>query len=503
MAIFGKKKGDGADDASSDAAKAAKPAKGGGFTPSPAKAASWFKHAEVSHQSTNYEYAMTCWLKGLGFDPANREALESFYKSAQAFGAKRSKPGPTKDQLKSFDGKGPVNKYLSALLQWGGKPMDAAAALKAVDAASALQLRENAAWLGMFALRAARGEAKPRKDVFVKLLDVFEKNELWELATKAGEDAVTLDRSDGALSDRVKQVSAKAAMTSGGFDDATEEGGFRKNLKDSAAQEKIRQQSSVVKTEDSAAAEIESAKAEYEARPDDRNSLGIYVKALLARGTEADEKLAREVLLTGYKTLKEERMREQASDIQLRWGKRRLAQLKKLVDAKPDDAKVKAAFEQGKIDHLKLETEEYTQRVRAYPTETAYKYELGRRHFLLGQYEEAIKNLQEAQNDAKRRVQVLNLLGQSFQKLGWHSEATGMLRQATEAHHSSDDDLALDLRYGLLVALEGRAREERDIEAAEEAVKLASVIAMKQIGYRDVRARRDELQILVKELRAG
>ena len=150
MAIFGKKKDDG-----DKAAEKAPKAKAGGFAPDPAKAASWFKHASVSHQSTNYEYAMTCWLKGLAFDPANREALENYYKSAQAFAAGRPKPGPTKEQIKNVDGKGPISKYQMALLQWGGKPLDAALATKAVEAASTLQLREIAAWLGEFAIRAA------------------------------------------------------------------------------------------------------------------------------------------------------------------------------------------------------------------------------------------------------------------------------------------------------------------------------------------------------------
>ena len=496
MAIFGKKKNDDADGSS-----VKKPSKAGGFAPDPAKAQRWFQHAEVSHQSTNYEYAMTCWLKGLGCDPANQEALTSFYQSAQAFSAGRAKPGPTKDQAKALDGKGPVNKYLIALLQWGGKPLDAAASLRSVEAAGALNLRESAAWLGEFALRAARSEPKPRKDAFIKLLDVFEKNELWTLATKAGEDALTLDRADGSLADRVKQVSAKAAMKTGGFDEAGEEGGFRKNIRDSEAQQKIRDQQQVVRTGDAAQQAVEEAKADYDARPEDRNSINRYVRTLLQRAAEGDETEAQRVLLAGYAALKEERMREQASDIDLRTGRRALAAIKKQLEASPGDAALKSAFEQAQRGQIRQEADEFRQRVRAYPTETSYKYELGRRLFLLGEYEEAIKHLQEAQNDAKRRVQVLSLLGQSFQKLGWHNEALGMLKQAAEAHHSSDDELALDLRYGLMLALEGKAREERDVAAAEEATQLASAIAMKQIGYRDVRARRDELQGLIKELR--
>jgi len=496
LAIFGKKKAAESDDAAAPKGKAAR----SGFAPDPAKAERWFKHAEVSHQSTNYEYAMTCWLKGLGCDPANRDALESFYKSAQAFSASRQKAGPSKDQIRAVEGKGPVNKYLLALLQWGGKPLDTGAALKAVDAAGGLHLRESAAYLAEFALRAARSEAKPRKDAFIKLLDLCEKNELWDLATKAGEDALSFDRTDGQLADRVKQVSAKAAMTSGGYEE-TGEGGFRKNIKDAEAQERLRQQSAKVTTEEGAEQAIAEARADYESRPDDRNSIYKFVRALLARGREEDERLARDVLLKGYETLKEERLREQASDIELRWGKRRIAKLKSALEATPGDEDLKRKLEEARGAQLKREIDEFRARTKAYPTEASYKYELGRRLFFAGDYEGAITHLQEAQNDAKRRVQVLSLLGQSFQKLGWHSEAAGMLKQAAEAHHSADDDLALDLRYGLMLALEAKARDQGDVEAAEEATQLASAIAMKQISYRDVRARRDELQKLVKELR--
>ncbi len=497
MAIFGKKKSSEADETPGKS-KGGK--ESGGFKPDPSKAEAWFKHAEVSHQSTNYEYAMTCWLKGLGCDPANRDALESFYKSAQAFSASRKKPGATKDQIRAVEGKGRVNKYLMALLNWGGRPLDTSAALKALDAAGSLHLRESAEYLGTFALRAARSEAKLRKDPFVKLLDICEKNELWELATKAGEDALSFDRADGQLADRVKQVSAKAAMMSGGYEE-TGEGGFRKNIRDAEAQEKARQQRAVVTTEESSEQAIAEGRADYESRPEDRNSIYKYVRALLARGRDEDEKLARDILLKGYETLKEERLREQASDIELRWGKRRIAKLKSALEAAPDDEDVKKKLERARAMQLKKEIEEFRARARAYPTETSYKYELGRRLFIAGKYEDAITHLQEAQNDARRKVQVLSLLGQSFQKLGWHNEAAGMLKQAAEAHHSSDDELALELRYGLMLALEEKAREERDIDAAEEAVQLASAIAMKQISYRDVRARRDELQKLIKELR--
>ena len=67
--------------ASDQDAKAAKPA-GGSLEFNPAKAKAWFERATTVHETGNVEYAMTCWLSGLRFDPANIPALEGFFKSA-------------------------------------------------------------------------------------------------------------------------------------------------------------------------------------------------------------------------------------------------------------------------------------------------------------------------------------------------------------------------------------------------------------------------------------
>jgi hypothetical protein len=52
-------------------------------------------------------------------------------------------------------------------------------------------------------------------------------------------------------------------------------------------------------------------------------------------------------------------------------------------------------------------------------------------------------------------------------------------------------------------ALAKHAEDTRDLSAAEEAYKIGSGIAMQQISYRDIRDRRDALQKLIKELKAG
>jgi hypothetical protein len=63
--------------------------------------------------------------------------------------------------------------------------------------------------------------------------------------------------------------------------------------------------------------------------------------------------------------------------------------------------------------------------------------------------------------------------------------------------------LGLEIRYGLMDALAQQAEDARDLAAAEEAYKIGSGIAMQQISYRDIRARRDRMQQLMKELKGA
>ena len=67
--------------------------------------------------------------------------------------------------------------------------------------------------------------------------------------------------------------------------------------------------------------------------------------------------------------------------------------------------------------------------------------------------------------------------------LGWLDEADSSYRAAIEEYPVEGDDLGMELRYGLMKVLERKARETKKVEAADEAYKLASSIALKQINY--------------------
>lgn len=490
MAIFSRKKSDGSDGA---------PEASGKFTAEPGKASKFFDHARTVHESTNYEYATTLWLKGLRHDPTSMRGHEAFLDSAQAYAIKERKDRPSKEQAKNVSGSDEVDKYLQALLSWGLKP-DAGRGMKALERAVKLDLAEPGYWIGERTL-AAVASGGGKKGELVKLMGLLRDLGAFDLSVKAGERALALDPSDGELDSVVRNLSAQMTMSRGGYEGTGQEGGFRANIRDAKKQRELDEEHQIGRSEDASTRVVESAKAEYESRPTDRNSIMRYARALQERGQPTDEKTAYELLMNSYKETSEFRLRHMAGDIRLRAARRKLSQLKK--QAEDGDARAAQQLEAAQKKFTEMELDEYRIRVEAYPTDLSVKYELGVRHFRLGQHEEAVALFQLAQADPKNRVRVLNYLGQSFLAMGWLNEAVDTFRNGIEAIESDRDPMSIEMRYFLMSALRRKAEEQRDLEAAEEAYKIASGIAIQQINFKDIREQRDALQTLVKGLKEG
>src|SRR5207248_4765329 len=107
---------------------------------------------------------------------------------------------------------------------------------------------------------------------------------------------------------------------------------------------------------------------------------------------------------------------------------------------------------QAQGEHADLELAEHTRRVENYPTGLVRKFELGKRFFAVGKYNEAIDVLQEAQGDPKNRAAALLFLGQSFLNINWNDEAIETFRRGLEIRDLSAE-LNLETRYWLMVAL--------------------------------------------------
>lgn len=476
----------------------------GSFQPEPAKARKFFERAQAVHDSTNFEYAMTLWLQGLRLDPLSIEGLESFWKSAAEYLDSPARPrGPSKDQATLFSGKSAVDRYLYGLLNWGTRPLDWNLGLKAFEAALKAGLKEPGQWIGKRVLGVAGEDTKAKKDVFVQLMNLFTQAGAFREAVVAGEIACRKDPTDARLAGEVKNLSARMTMQESGFEEGSkvEAGAFRRNVKDIAAQRAVEEEERIVKTEEVQVRAIDRARADYESRPTDVSAIQKYARLLLERGSVDDEKLAYAILIKGYQDTQNYRFKSMAGDLNLRVARRQVADFKAAAAADPSNPEKQAVAARAERTFAEMEVKEYEERIANNPTDLQLRFELGIRLLAIGQNEKAIEQLQQARGSPGMAVQVLSGLGTAFGRLGWLDEAEHSYRDAIAAYPVQTDDTAAELRYGLMDILQRKATESKDHAAAEEAFKLASSIAVQRIGFKDIRARRQQLQDLVKSLK--
>ncbi len=479
---------------------------GGGPNYSPDKAEKFFSHARVSQEKEEYEYAMQLWLRGLQQDPRMLVGIEGYVKAAGDFlNSPAGKKRASKETQKAVGGGGDLNKFLNALYEWSMAIEDRSAAanwaVRACEYVSKLNAGDVGKWVAEAAYSAMRKDPKAKKDNYVRLMKASDAMGLPEIAVNSGEEARRLDPADGALGNEVKMLSAKATMAKGGYGKLGEEGGFRQNIRDSSKQQALDEAGRIGKTDDMKDRVVANAEAEFALRPEDLPTLERLVKHLIERGKPDDEERAHALLISAYERTKIYKLRQNAGEIRIKQARRRAREAQRMLESAPDDPIVRSVAETEHRALLELEVEELRANVENYPTDLKWKFELGRRYFELGNYEEAIGQFQEAQSDPRVRGRVLHMLGQSFLRCDLPEESIQTFRQALEVPDLTPEDQR-DVKYDLGCALQVMAETRRDLAAAEEAEKIASQILIQSIGYKDIKARREVLKKLVAELRA-
>ncbi len=478
---------------------------GNGGEPShnPEKARKFFDHARTVQDTENYEYAMQLWLSGMRWDVQAMPPLEAFFNCAANFlNSPASRKGIGKDVVKSVSGPGEVDKYLRSLLEWSLKPTEAALAVRAMESAAKLKTIEQGTWIGRVAFARANAEKNPRraKELLIKISEQFGALGQFEASVQSAEAALKQDPSDGELAAHIRSLAATATMNKGGYDKPGQEGAFRQNIRDAAKQRELDDADRISKTDDTVERLLSAAEAEYIKRPHDLPTVENLGKRLLERGKPADEERAYQVYMSGYAASNVFRFRQFAGDIRIRQARRKVAELEKMLAGAPAGQKemVQRMLDHQNEDFNALEMEEFRLRVENYPTDLGMKFELGKRYFVAGRFDDSIPLFQEAQTDAKIRPQVLNALGQAFHKIHYYDEAVQTFKGAIEGRELAPE-LSLEVRYNLLLALVEQGKAHKDAHAIREADKLASGIATQQFNYKDIRARRDE----IKKLLAG
>jgi len=197
---------------------------------------------------------------------------------------------------------------------------------------------------------------------------------------------------------------------------------------------------------------------------------------------EAEKLLAKALAVSGN----ELKIREHVEDRQLRWSRSKVIIAEQRL-ATADTPENRELVEKLKRAQLRHELEIFGARCSRYPENLTWKYELALRLKAAGKYPEAIRYLQEALKDTRRKGVISLELGECFQSIKQYPLAM----QNYEAAVESLTDRELELRKRALYRAGVLAAGLKDLDAAQ---KHLSAVAGLDYAYRDVAQRLDKLR---------
>lgn len=198
---------------------------------------------------------------------------------------------------------------------------------------------------------------------------------------------------------------------------------------------------------------------------------------------EAEQVLERALQASGGGNIE---IRENLEDVQIRHARHQVAIARKRAEAEKTDEAV-GLYQQMQTELNSKELEIYRARCERHPANIGYRYELGVRLERAKNFQEAIKVLQEARGDQKRKGMVLLHLGICFESIKQPKLALANYEASLEflAEREPDNHKLVLYRAGV-VAMD----RLKDYEKAE---KHLTAVAGLDFGYKDVSDRLDKL----------
>ncbi|NNM25852.1 MAG: hypothetical protein HKO59_07660 [Phycisphaerales bacterium] len=470
------------------------------FEPSPEKARKWFEHAKTAAMSSNFDYALSCFANGLKWDPGAMTAHEAMFEAAVGYMNQGGKSASSRE-VKGLDDGSEMGKFVAAEFEWMKDLHNFKNALRALEMAVKAEQLEYGHWIAPKVFNLLRGQKKHSKSSLVQAMTLFRSVGAWDESLNAGEMARALDPSDNELDADLKNLSAQRAMDQGGYEQAAgEEGGFRKFIKDEDKQRELIEEESLAGGGSIEERNLLRAQRDYEANPASPDAINRYAQLLKKQGTPEAAQQALGIYKKGFEDTNEYRFRMHVGDIEIELLAQAVATLAEQLEATPDDAGVRDRHAAARTALLTLQSREYTERVARYPTDRQRKYQLGSVQYELGDYDEAMAQLQAAKDEPKLRVRAGHLLGRCFFAEEWYSEAISEYEEALDAIDVTERERELAIRYDLMLALLAAARAESSIDLAKQAKSICSEIARRDITYRDIRVKRKEVDEVIKTI---
>jgi len=436
-------------------------------------------------QRDNTDYAITLFCQILEQEPGffecrkalRTEQVKKAGASSTGFFKKMMSNAGSSPQIakaKMALGKNPVEAMAIAEQVLNGDPTNAMAHRIIADAAVGLEMPQTR----ILELETMAKNSPKDKGVVVEFAQAV--SETGSNATVAEKILAELIRSspyDTDLLQVQKNLSAQKTMDEGGYG-ALEGGGgsYRDILRNKDEAVSLEQEKRVHKTEDVA----ERLMGEYEARlksePDNQKMMRSLAE-LYTQKNKFDEALELYTRIKNSSQASDSSLDRAMSDTVVRKFDNAIAALNPFA---ADHAEQLAKYQAEKLNFQLAEAQK---RVEKYPTDLAFRFELGVLCFQSGKVTEAIAEFQKAQQNANKRIAAMSYLAQCFALRGMNDSAVRTLQNAIKEKPGFDEEKK-DLIYNLGCVFEKMGKKA-------EAIEQFLIIYETDVAYRDVGAKVD------------
>lgn len=427
-----------------------------------------FQHASRQMAQESYDYATELFSQCVLGDPANLIYWQNFLGNLQKK-YNNNKTGSKLAALKARSSRSAVKKAKSHK-EWDDvirhgievlkiNPWDVPALTAMAEAAETLGYEE----ITLVFLKNAL-EANPKDpDVNLQCAEALRARAQFDQAIACLHRVEQVRPDDEEIQHLIADMAVEKTIHQGGYDEA--DGGKKK-----IAANKQPQQRTI--------SEEEQLEREIAKNPKDLPKY-IELSEMYLRDEKYDR--AEDVLQRAFEVSDGDiDIRERWEDAQLRHLRVRVVNAKRKADETGSE-EAKQKWKKLRKMQLAKELELYKHRAERYPNNLSYKFDLGVRHQINGQYNEAIQQFQLAKNDPRRKGLCLLALGQCFQQIKQLRLAMSHYEMAIaeiperEANKKKE---ALHLAGKLAIAL-------KSFDAAE---KHLTALAGLDFNYKDVSA---------------
>lgn len=279
-----------------------------------------------------------------------------------------------------------------------------------------------------------------------------------------------------------KDASARASMKKGGWE--KEGSDYRDLLRDKQGAISLEQQNRVVRSAEAIDQQLAELGQKYEENPQN-----VDTARRIAELYEQKEDLENAVqwfsYAAGLSNNTDAALVRKAADLRIKQYDSSIEQFEAYlasVDASSPEAVQAAEQLEGiRRERAGLELQEARARVERNPTDLQFRFELGEILVGLGEYKDAIPELQKARQNPNVRLRAMNLLGKCFVERNMLDLAAKTLEDAA-GELIAMDAVKKDIVYNLGLVFERMGEKDKSINAMKQIYEV-------DYGYKDVAER--------------